>query len=37
MSDVIFVINALGLTPVLLGIVIGFGAMALFFGFTKKS
>lgn len=37
MSDIIYVLNALGLTPVLVGIVIAFGAIALYFGFVKKA
>ena len=37
MSDFIAVLNMLGWTPVLLGIVIAFGSIALYFGFIKKS
>jgi hypothetical protein len=37
MSDVIFVLNALGITPYIIGVTVAFGAIALYFGFTKRS
>jgi len=37
MSDVITVLNMLGITPYITGIIIAFGAIALYFGFTKRS
>jgi len=37
MSDLIYALSATGLLPVMIGITIAFGAIALYFGFIKKS
>lgn len=37
MSDVIQVLNMLGITGYIIGIVVAFGAIALYFAFVKKA
>lgn len=37
MSDLVLVLNMLGLTPYLVGMIIAFGAIAVYFGFIKKT
>jgi hypothetical protein len=37
MADVIQVLNMLGLTPYLVGLVIAFGAIAVYFAFIHKA
>ena len=37
MSDVVMVLNMLGVTPYIIGVIVAFGAIALYFGFTKRS
>lgn len=37
MSDLMIILSMLGITKYIIAIVIGFGAMALYFGFVKKA
>ncbi len=37
LNDVMQILNMIGLTPYLIGIVVAFGAIALYFAFIKKS
>lgn len=37
MSDFVFVLNAAGLLGPMIGVVIAFGAIAVYFGFIKKT
>lgn len=37
MQDVILVMNMLGITPYVVGVIVAFGAIALYFGFIKRS
>lgn len=37
MSDLVYAMNALGITPYVVGTIVAFSAIALFFGFIKKA
>ena len=37
MSDFVLALNMLGLTPIIIGVVVAFGAIALYFGFVRKA
>jgi hypothetical protein len=37
MQDFVTVLNMLGLTQIIAGLLVAFGAIALYFGFIKKS
>jgi hypothetical protein len=37
MSDVVIALNMLGLTPYVVGVIVAFSAIALYFGFIRKA
>ncbi len=37
MSDLVLVLNLLGITKYIVGIIVAFGGIALYFGFIKKA
>jgi len=37
MSDIVYALNALGLTQYIVGAIVAFGAIALYFAFIKKA
>lgn len=37
LQDIVTAMNMIGLTPYVVGVVVAFGAIALYFGFIKRS
>jgi|GEM_PF-6321790 len=37
MSDLVIALNMLGITPYIVGVIVAFGAIALYFGFIRKA
>ena len=37
MSDLVIALNMLGVTPYIIGVIVAFGAIALYFAFIRKA